>query len=227
MSPRQQNNNVHAASVRARYEELQVLLKRWQRLADRYMSSHPMCAIMEASLTMFHLISLNAVTNFPEIERLARREGFDGSYPQLVWKHKKCISDVEEALFHSGQVLRLIKDMPPTVRPPWWPGAIYRAALVLWAESLVHKDSMLSSNGVFMASQAVAIDSLHPDHPLITRYRTKRDGNPVLARRDGSQVTIENDFAVLAHCIDIIDEGVANRFSDGIRNKLGKLVRDT
>src|ERR1700761_2319357 len=58
ISPRQQANNVHTQSVRARFDELQVLLKRWRRLADRYLSSHPLCPLMQGSMVMFHLISM-------------------------------------------------------------------------------------------------------------------------------------------------------------------------
>jgi hypothetical protein len=38
-------------------------------------------------------------------------------------------------------------------------------------------------------------------------------------------VPLDNGFAVLSHCIDVIDEGVSTRFSDGIRGKLDKLSR--
>ncbi|KAK1020702.1 hypothetical protein LTR33_018788, partial [Friedmanniomyces endolithicus] len=63
-----------AASTRVRLEEVQSLLQRWFDLAERYLNANPMCALMQTNLIVFHLISLNAVTDFPEIERLARRE---------------------------------------------------------------------------------------------------------------------------------------------------------
>jgi hypothetical protein len=219
-------NGASATSSRARSEELQVLLKRWQCLAERYTSAHPMCAMMQASLVMFHLISLNTVTNFPEIERLARKEGMDGTYQQLMWMQKRCIVDVEEAIFHSGQILRLVRAMPANVRPPWWPGAIYRSALVLWTDSLTNATSSISpSTGLFpVPGPSLAIDSLPPDHPLVVRYLTKREGVPTLSKRDGTQIPLNHSFTVLSHCVEILDEGVANRFSDGIVNKLQKLA---
>ncbi|KAI7104017.1 transcription factor Cmr1, partial [Hortaea werneckii] len=66
-----------ATSTRNRLGEVQSLLSRWFDLAERYLKANPMCAFMQTNLIIFHLISLNAVTNFPEIERLARREGVD------------------------------------------------------------------------------------------------------------------------------------------------------
>jgi len=224
------NGNVHAASARARTDELRALLARWRRLADRYLASHPACAVTSAALVVFHLVSLNAAADVPEIERLARGEALDGSLAQLAARRARCLGDAAEALFHAGQALRLLRAMPAGARPAWWPGAVYRAGLAVWCESL------LRSRGGQLAGMSppppgqqnlVAIDALPADHPLVVRFRSsKRDGGtPVLARSDGSHLALDNEFAVLAHCVDIIDEGVANRFSDGIRNKLDRLAR--
>ncbi|EOD48156.1 putative transcription factor cmr1 protein [Neofusicoccum parvum UCRNP2] len=223
---RQRTRAVTAASTRVRLEEVQSLLQRWYDLADRYMKSNAPCALMQANLVLFHLISLNAVTNLPEIERLARRENFDGSYQQLMWLHKRCISDVEEAIFHCGQVLRLVRSMPRAVRPPWWAGAIYRVALILWTDALTHNEGISPPSAMFpVPGPSFAVDSLPAEHPLISRYLTKREGVPTLTKRDGSQLGMDNAFAVLTHCIDVVDEGYATRFSDGIRGKLERLAR--
>jgi hypothetical protein len=192
------------------------------------MKVNPVCPMMQANLVMFHLISMNAVTNFPEIERLARREGVDGSYQQMLWMHKKCLSDVQEAIVHAGQVLRLVREMPRGIRPPWWPGAVYRAALVLWTDSLAHNEPM-SPNQQQRQFQpphaAFAVDRLPSDHPTILRYMSRKEGIPTMTKRDGTPVLLDNGFSVLSHCIDVIDEGVATRFSDGIRSKIEKLAR--
>jgi len=228
VASRSRNRALTAASTRVRLEEVQALLGRWFDLAQRYVKSNPVCPMMQANLVMFHLISMNAVTNFPEIERLARREGVDGTYQQLHWMHKKCLSDVQEAITHAGQILRLIRDMPRAIRPPWWAGAVYRATLVVWMDSLVHHDASIAPNqqGAYQPTKATfSVDRLPADHQTILRYMTRRDGVPTLTKRDGSPVPLDNGFAVLSHCIDVIDEGVATRFSDGIRSKLEKLAR--
>ncbi|RMY63141.1 hypothetical protein D0865_00061 [Hortaea werneckii] len=216
-----------ATSTRNRLGEVQSLLSRWFDLAERYLKANPMCAFMQTNLIIFHLISLNAVTNFPEIERLARREGVDGTYQQLVWMHKRCVADVEEAVFHCGQVFRLIRSMPRGIRPPWWAGAIYRVGLILWTDSLVRRDNSNMSNGeIFpVPGPSFAIDALPADHPLIVRYLTKREGVACVTKRDGSQMAIDQPFRILQHCVEVIDEGAANRFSDGIRAKLDRLSR--
>ncbi|KAF2001048.1 transcription factor Bmr1 [Amniculicola lignicola CBS 123094] len=230
MASRSRSRAVTAASTRVRLEEVQALLQRWYDLAERHGKVNPICPMMQGNLVMFHLISLNAVTNFPEIERLARREGFDGSYQQMLYMHKKCISDVQEAIFHSGQILRLIRTMSRSVRPPWWPAAIYRVALILWTESLTHNEQQpqMSPNGQghFQPSGVnFAIDNLPAEHPVIARYLTRREGIPTLTKRDGSSIQITNAFHTLEHCVEVLDEGTATRFSDGIRSKLEKLSR--
>ncbi|KAJ9665984.1 hypothetical protein H2201_003895 [Coniosporium apollinis] len=225
VASRQRTRTVTAASTRVRLEEVQTLLQRWYDLATRYTKANPMCTMMQATLVMFHLISLNAVTNFPEIERLARREGTDGTYQQLIWLHKRCISDVEESIFHCGQILRLVRSMPRGIRPPWWPGAIYRVALILWTDSLTHNESITPSSGMFpVAGPSFAVDALPAEHPLVVRYLTKREGVPTLTKRDGTQIPMDHAYTVLSHCVAVIDEGVATRFSDGIRGKLLRLV---
>ena len=225
-SRNQQSPAITAASTRIRLSEVQSLLQRWFDLAERYLKANPICAMMQTNLVIFHLISLNAVTNFPEIERLARRENFDGTYQRLCYTHKRCISDIEEAVFHCGQVFRLIRSMPRGIRPPWWAGAIYRIGLILWTDSLTHNDTVSPNNGMFpVPGPSFAIDALPADHALIVRYLTKREGVPCVTKRDGSQIGIDHAFTVLQHCIEVIDEGAATRFSDGIRAKLERLVR--
>lgn len=227
MASRQRSRAVTAASTRVRLEEVQSLLQRWFELAERYMKMNVLCPLMQANLVMFHLVSLNAVTNFPEIERLARREGVDGTYQQLLWIHKKCISDVHEAIFHSGQILKLIREMPKGIRPPWWPGAIYRAALVLWTDSLTHNDSLSPTqhSPYSNTGATIPIDRLSASDPKLFRYVTRREGIPTLTKLDGTSVAIDNSFTVTSHCLEVIEEGISTRFSDGIRGKLEKLSR--
>ena len=221
------SKSVNAASTKVRLEEVQAMLQRWYGLADRYMKAGNLtCPMMQANLVIFHLVSLNAVTNFQEIERLARRDGVDGSYQEVQWMHKQCITDVEEAIFHCGQVLRLVRDMPRSVRPPWWSAALYRASLILWCDSLVQNDAMTPTSGLFPLSDGtLAVDNLTPDHPLIVRYLTKREGKPVLTKRDGASMSIDNPFAVLFYCVDAIGEGVSTRFTDGLCSKLTRLAK--
>lgn len=226
--PRKQNDmrTVTADSTRGRVQEVQSLLQRWFDLAERYLKANHMCAMMQTNLIIFHLISLNAVTNFTEIEKFARREGTDGTYAQLMHIHKRCMFDIEEAVFHCGQVFRLIRQMPRGIRPPWWSAAVYRVALILWFNALSNRDSSTPSNGLYpVPGPSFQVDNVPADHPLLIRYLTKREGVPNLTKRDGSQIGIDHPSLILRHCVSVIDEGAATRFSDGIRAKLETLAR--
>ncbi|KAI8268877.1 hypothetical protein K4K58_003663 [Colletotrichum sp. SAR11_239] len=134
------SRTVTKASTMLRLEEVQALLQKWYELTMVASKNNPDCGTTRCNLVLYHLISLNAVTNFPEIERLARRDGFDGSYWELSLRHKRCVYNREEAIFHSGQVLRLLRSMPADRRPCWWPAGVYRATLILWADSIARLD---------------------------------------------------------------------------------------
>ena len=118
-----------------------------------------------ANLIIYHLISLNAITSFKDIEQFARREVALGSFRYASWLQMRCIDQPEEAFFHCGQILRLIRSMPRPVRPPWWAGAVYRVALTGWATS------MASGNGRFSPTHAPA----EPDRPFCHRRSDTRE----------------------------------------------------
>ncbi|KAI9863913.1 MAG: hypothetical protein M1813_003565 [Trichoglossum hirsutum] len=224
---RKGSRTVTRASTMVRLEEVQTLLQRWYDLSDHYTKNSTSCPVTQANLVMFHLISLNAVTSFTGIEQLARREGFDGTYQQLIMLQRRCIQETEEAYVHCGQVLRLIRGMPKTVRPPWWPAAVYRVSLILWTGSM-SQNEFIPQGGVSMYADGgptFAIDNLPLEHHSINQYLGNRgSGVPMLTKRDGSLVSFDNPNNILLHCADILEEGVPTRFSEGIRNKLKRLV---
>lgn len=217
------SKTLNSTSTRSRVEEVQCLLQRWYSLADAYMKAKPACTVMQASLAMYHIISLNAVTNFKHVEQLARRESFDGTYKSLVRAHKRCISDVGEALFHCGQVLRVVRGMSRQTRPAWWAAAIYRAALVLWCDSLINKDDAASYGS--KGPQTLAIDALSPEHPSLTRFLNDGEGLPCLSKRDGSTVSMDHGVSVLSHCVELIRSGSPARLQEGISTRLERLMQ--
>ncbi|KAK3327579.1 hypothetical protein B0T19DRAFT_166940 [Cercophora scortea] len=213
---------VTKASTLLRVGEVQALLQRWYDLTKSYSKSNPNCPIMRCNMVLYHLISLNAVTNFPEIERLARREGFDGSYWELSLRHKRCIYQREEAVFHCGQVFRLLRSMPNNRRPCWWSAAMYRATLILWTDSICRLDPNFQTDkreGTG-STNPVAIDQAMPDDQGFFSYWWAGDGVAVLTRSDGSSVSLEKPADVLTYAIKNIEDGFSSRIGDGIKRKL-------
>ncbi|KAK6951369.1 hypothetical protein Daesc_007903 [Daldinia eschscholtzii] len=209
------------SSFESRRDEIQGLLQKWYELTIAYYKANPTCATSKTNLVLYHLISLNAITNFPEIERLARREGFDGSYWELSLRHKRCISQREEAIFHSGQVFRLLRSMPRDRRPSWWSAGVYRATLILWTDSVSRLDPNFQKRDE--SGAAVAIDQVTPENPIVIAYLWNGDGVPVLSHPHGdgsARISLEKPGDVLEYAVKTLEEGISTRFTDGIRRKL-------
>ncbi|TGO11936.1 hypothetical protein BTUL_0098g00400 [Botrytis tulipae] len=215
-NPRQGTRSVTKASNLLRLQEAQSLLQKWYDLCEIHAKNDPSCQVTRANLVLYHLISLNAVTFFPEIERLARKEDFDGTSLELSLRYKRCIYNSGEAIFHCGQVIRLVTSMEKEGRPRWWSVAIYRATMILWLESVSHIDTYTrkcDKGSIF------PIDAVAPDHPSVKAYLWNGEGIPVLSKADG-YVELHRPNDVMSHCISLLEFGVTLPVSDGIRRKL-------
>lgn len=219
---RREARTITRSSTIARLEELQALLAKWYDLHLRFQIQEFQSTFMRITLIIYHLLSLNTVSSFHEIERLARKDAFDGTHWDLSIRHKRCIYNSNEAIFHGGQVLRIINSIPDEDRPVWWPIAIYRVTLILWIECLAKTDPSFPqqrSNG-----PVVAIDAMPADDAILSKWRWHTDGMPVLSRPDGGFTGIENPADVLQHFITYLVEGSASRMADGVKRKLISLM---
>lgn len=214
---------ITTASTLMRLEEVQSSLQKWHDICIINSKADPSCAITNGSLALYHLISLNTVTYFPEIERLVRKEGFDGLSWESALRSKQFIYKSEHAVFHCGQVLRIIGNMPKIGRPPWWSAALYRVTMILWVSciSRAYADNDNRDSGpVFM------MNSVTSDDPSVKTYLANLHGVPAILRRDGTFTQLGNPDDVLTYSLSVLDEGVATRFSDGIRRKLQTVLRN-
>ncbi|KAA8566494.1 hypothetical protein EYC84_009054 [Monilinia fructicola] len=201
-SSRQGTRTVTKASNLLRLEEAQSLLQKWYDLCDFHIKKRAKF--------------LNAVTFFPEIERLARKEDFDGTSLEISLRYKRCIYSSREALFHCGQVIRLVTSMPREGRPRWWPVAIYRATMILWLESV----SCIETHTQRLDKGAIfPIDAVAPDHPSVKSYLWNGEGIPVLSKGEG-YVELQKPDDVMHHCISLLESGVTLPVCDGTRRKL-------
>jgi hypothetical protein len=219
---RQSTRPLTTASTLMRLEEVQSSLQKWYDIVMVNHRADPDCLTTNGSLVLYHLIYLNTVSYFPEIERLARREGFEGSSWQNALRSKQFIYQPEKAIFHCGQVLRIIGNMPRMGRPAWWSAAVYRATMILWVDSMsrVYSGETCEKGPVFM------INTSTPDDPVVKAYLCNLYGTPALLNRDGSCTKLGGPDNVLAHCLSLLDVGVSTRFSDGVRRKLQTLSKN-
>lgn len=222
LASRRASRTASTASTLLRLEEVQSLLRKWYDMCAVHAKADPTCPATQASLILYNLISLNVVTAFPEIERLARTEAVGDFRRELSLCYKRCIYQPREALFHCGQVIRLVCSMPRENRPNWWPAAIYRVTMILWVESMSrigHNSHRTETGRMF------AIDVVTPEHPSVDPYLWDGDGIPVLTKPDG-YTDLHRPDEVLSHCIALLDTGVALRISDGIKRKLLTLYKN-
>ncbi|KAL8747734.1 MAG: hypothetical protein Q9190_000433 [Brigantiaea leucoxantha] len=213
-------------ATRTRLEEVQSLLKQWYDLAGRCSGnwtdgSTTTCA----NLILYHHCYLNTIISVPEIERLARSEIGPDPFRSSSWLEVACTEDAEEIFFHCGQILRLVRSMPESVRPPWWPASVYRVALTSWMTSMANLKArcLLSSLGRD-SNQPFAIDNLTLEHPALMRYLKTGEGRPMLSKRDGTLVSLEVPQEILTYCVDMLNDELTTSFKDGIRSKLAKLA---
>ncbi|ETS82102.1 hypothetical protein PFICI_07104 [Pestalotiopsis fici W106-1] len=203
------------AYVMRQVEVVRSLLSRWHDLAMRCLNMNPDCTIMRTNMVLYHLISLNAVTNFPEIESFARQERYDGSY----WgsRHQRCIYNRQQAVHDCGQVFSILRNLPTDRLPTWWSAAIYRATMILWADSALQ-------------SQSQAHASLSPPEATEGQYamNAPQDFNhtldynviPYVTRSDGTPFHLDRHSEVLDYAICAIDQGASSRLGEGIKRKL-------
>ena len=209
-----------------RLEEVRSLLGHWYSLASRSSRHMTHCSPpMHASLIIYHLINLNTLSSLPEIEMFARREAKAAPLQPRPILKLDCAENAEQVFFHCGQILRLLRLMPDDVRPPWWPAAVYRAALVAWITSMTkaRARSLLSSLGRD-TYQPFAIDAVTPEDPTLVQYLHTGEGQPMLSKGNGTMVSLETPQNILVHWVEFLSQKCTTRFQDAIRNKLTTLM---
>lgn len=172
-----------------------------------------------ANMILYHLIMLNTMVSFPEIERMARIEpGSQVTKPGAApWKHPHHLENTRDIYVHCGQVLRLVRGTPESCRPVWWAGAVYRVALVAWANSL--NDTKAQSQ--YQSQETVVLDDLPPEHPSILAYLDHHsEFVPMFSDPSGVLVSLHVPVDIIHHCVRVLDSDVQTKFSMGIQQKL-------
>lgn len=240
-------------STDVRMEEMQVLLHRWfslycSRLREIEQSDVSFnqfrSPLMIATLITYHIIYLNTVTGFTDIESLARRRLSDSRLQQLsstlVEQYIHC---PDEALLHIGQILYLLRSLDKKVRPPWWPAALYRVTITLWAISV-----FCGARWKLLSSTLVLIDAeSRGDNDAVYRHfyssvgasiarsnaATTSDSSPnhqvcipaVTDQRGGAEpVALDDPIRTLETCLLAFGDGIATRFSEGVHTKLKQFL---
>ncbi|KAG0648690.1 Conidial pigment biosynthesis cluster H [Hyphodiscus hymeniophilus] len=210
------------ASTLLRIEEVQSSVQKWYDLCMINVKRVPNCATTNSSLVLWHLISLNVITYFPEIEKLVRDSAFDEPMQETVQRSQRLIYQPEKSIYHCGQVFKIVGAMPKSGRPPWWSAAIYRATMILLAESILRP---LHQRETEENGPLVMINLVASEDPSINAYICNFYGTPALVNKDGSFTRLGSPDELLTCCITLLDDGTSTRFSDGIKRKLQKVLQ--
>ncbi|KEQ57764.1 uncharacterized protein M437DRAFT_70566 [Aureobasidium melanogenum CBS 110374] len=205
-------------------DEARDMLRRWYDLANGGCTDTRTPA-MGANMILYHLLSLNTLANFPEIERIARSDRTDPLKKPAHWVRSYHFEDCPRIFFHCRQILRTIRYMEEHTRPPWWAGAVYRVALIAWMNSMVVADTGAGAdNHGSNQSTTTVLDDLAADHPLIEAYLDRHQGIPVFSQIEGGYMALDVPSNVLVHCANLLGVDPLLAFVKGVRLKLLKLV---
>ena len=208
-------------------EEVQPLLQQWYSL-------YTQCTLKDEvlnpasciSLVLYHLISLNTITHFRQIERFARGELHQDEFKQSFWVKIRFVEEANQLWFHCGQIIRLLRLIPELNRPPWWAGAVYRVALIMWTTSIANTKSQepFPPPGSSL-DEAFVIDVAMPEDMSTLRYLRYREGVPMLSTRKGELVSPGAPRNTLSYCLGFLDEEEATvPLTNGIKDALTYLL---
>ncbi|KAH0371406.1 hypothetical protein KCU65_g1864, partial [Aureobasidium melanogenum] len=210
--------------VSVHMDEARDMLQRWYDLANGGRTDINTPA-MGANMILYHLLSLNTLVNFPEIERVARDGKADPAQNPARWVRSYHFDDCPRIFFHCGQILRTIRYMEKHTRPPWWAGAVYRVALIAWTNSMMVSDLDAGANNHGSSQSTTTIlDDLAADHPLIEAYLDMHQRIPVCSRSEGGHLAFNVPGDVLVHCANFLGINPQVDFVKGVRQKLLKLA---
>ncbi|KPI34745.1 Benzoate 4-monooxygenase [Cyphellophora attinorum] len=212
------------AAQAARVTEVQSILHRWYRL---YCEVHPRGvreqAVKDAALITYHLISLNVYVSFSDLEGFIRESTVEPRATSVL--QRGWIQDAEHAVFHCGQILRLVRCGDVKLRPVWWSAAVYRVTIVLHSLSIGKMFKEVNSQPAMNQANNqvdVVLDKLEPDDPILQQFLCTKTGIPCVTSTNGLLVPLcEDPHSVQQACTDTLDGGSrTSRLTEGIRVKL-------
>lgn len=190
------------------FEEVQFLLTQWNTICNHSISLDDPSAYDSTNMVMFHLISLNASTYLPDIEKLARGDMSPEIFQKSTSTGSRCSQEGPRIWCHCGQVIRYYRKMPASSRPYWWSAAIYRIALCMWAATLCSNTNQDNRVSTQFDAEIIAVDALPFDHPSIVRYLRHQAATPALSRADGSVVALSSPVDAVEQCIEVLKEEI-------------------
>lgn len=231
--------------------ETQRLLRAWHSLAIEDCNENVYMHDTTLSLIIYHFICLNLAASFVDIERLADRVNLSTSFWQRSLQNEKCIHNRQEAIFHCGQALRYLRAVNADLRPWWWPTAVHRAILTLWAASTLgsvpsHDNDNSKTAQAFPARDVwpqgsmdiepdtttnmptpdiIAIDNITPEDLVFSDAHWSERYMLVLTHQDEGVVALTDAMGILEYGISLIQAFPSSFEGAAVITKLKDLGR--
>ncbi|PNP58007.1 hypothetical protein THARTR1_02165 [Trichoderma harzianum] len=225
--------------------ETQRLLQEWHNLAIECHNETLYTQDTTPALILYHFTCLNLVANFVDIERLADRESLSISFWQQSLQNERSIFNRQDAILHGGQALRYLRAINIDTHPWWWPTAVYRAILTLWAASTLGsspshgkqapfspkdpwpRDSMDVDPRMNMSTtpepSIVAIDNITPEDPVLGDANWSERHMLVLTHQDEGVVVLSDAMGILQYGISLIKAFPSSAEGEAVVTKLMNL----
>jgi hypothetical protein len=183
--------------------------------------------------TIYHLINLKLAVSFPHLEQYTREQQQQPVQSQHFLDTG--IRAPKEAIFHCGQILRVVRGMEVELRQLWWPAAVYRVAVVLWVLSTAEatnggrteqaQASNTAPRSITTTTAPIfAIDNLSPDDPVWQPFIKYNRGTPCVTAEDGTLCPLEDRSSILRVCMALFkDEHAKSHLADYFHLKLEAL----
>ncbi|OQV07289.1 hypothetical protein CLAIMM_11744 [Cladophialophora immunda] len=210
-------------STKLRLEEIRLLLRTWNKSFRRLVPNGTReCSLKNLTAIIYHFLNLNLAVSFVHLERSAQMQDGctflkrDGSYDS--W-----IRFPQEAIFHCGQILRTIRETPHELRPLWWPGAVYRVAIVLWAISVTRMAN--KATAVSEHIPELIIDTVPQDDVAWQLFIKYDRGSPRITARKESSISLNDSNGIFEECIALLRADPAlTPYGAGFALKLERLL---
>ncbi|KAL7786646.1 hypothetical protein V8C37DRAFT_391967 [Trichoderma ceciliae] len=235
---------VFSNAANSSLQETRRLLRAWHNLATEARRENTDMHDTTLGLILYHFICLNLVASFVDIERLADRENLSIGFWQQSLQHERCIYSHQETIFHCGQALRYLRAVAVGIRPWWWPAAVHRAILTLWAAStLGPRDDPKASSAFFAKSpwrqgsmdvepeanmptpelSIIAIDDVTPEDAAFSDANWSERHVLVLTRQEEGVVALTDVMGILHYGVSLISVFSSSYEGDAVVKKLKDL----
>lgn len=196
-----------------RQEELQTMLIKWYILHQRVVSREKESMMTIACKLIYHLVCLELLICFSDVQLIAGREGAVGAKPLIPQLRRLARSPSWfRALAHVGQLLKVLQHPDwGMLRPIWWPVALSRVALILWAYGIGLKLKPGSSRDPHELGRdnpvMIALNDPSEEFSPNGRVVQPGEGLPCLYDSRGCLIPMREIPHTLRLCLDLLEEG--------------------